>query len=639
MFDGIIRTLNDVRFIPSMCKNLISLGTLVEKGYKFSVDRNVLCVMAGDKVILRGRHRRNLYVLAGSTICGEAHVIASQEEMALLWHRRLGYMSKKGMEVLRKQDLLSGLKSSKLEFCEHCVFGKNKQSAFGVGIHHSTEVLEYAHSDVWGKSPVPSHSRKEYYISFINDYSRYMWVYFLHHKSEVFAIFVKWKAQVETQTGKKVRCLRSDNGGKYISSKFEMYCEQEGITHHLTMFYTPEQNGVVERLNRTLLEQTRSMLSHSGLPPEFWAEAANTATYLVNLSPCSAVQLKTPFELWHKQVPDYSRLRVFGCVAYAHTPRKNRTKLDPKAKKCYFLGYQQGVKGYRLWDPIDCKLIVNRDVSFNEARSLKEGEKAQAPDTDKGESHPSGVEGEIIHDINHDTPQGDLPTIVEDVFEPKEHIEEQEGVGRPVDRPPDDDQPESSMRRSAHVRGASQRYGVWFPSDQVDEHDNEDDVYVLITEEGEPSSFEEAHNSVEKAEWSAAMRKEMKSLSDNKTWELVEFPKGKQVIACRWVYKRKEGSGTGEKIFKARLVAKGFTQQKGVDYSEVFAPVAKYSTIRLLLSLVCMFGLVLDQMDVVIAFLYGLLDEEIFMRKPPGFARRGQESLVCRPLKSLSGLK
>ncbi|KAL2623656.1 hypothetical protein R1flu_003861 [Riccia fluitans] len=174
--------------------------------------------------------------------------------MAKLWHRRLGHMSEKGMEVLRKQNLLSGLKSSKLDFCEHCVFGKHKRSAFGIGIHRSTEVLEYAHSDVWGKSPIPSHSGKEYYISFIDDYLRYVWVYFLHHKSEVFATFVKWKAQVETQIGKKVRCLRSDNGREYISGEFEMYCEQDGITRHLTTFYTPEQNGVVERLNRTLLE-------------------------------------------------------------------------------------------------------------------------------------------------------------------------------------------------------------------------------------------------------------------------------------------------------------------------------------------------------------------------------------------------
>ncbi|KAL2608738.1 hypothetical protein R1flu_027311 [Riccia fluitans] len=334
-------------------------------------------------------------------------------------------------------------------------------------------------------------------VSFINDYSRYMWMYFLHHKSEVFATFVKWKAQVETQIGKKVL--------------------------------------------------------------------------------------------------DYSRLRVFSCVVYAHTPTENRTKLDPKVKKCYFLGYQQGVKGYRLWDPVDHKLFVNRDVSFNEARSLKEGEKAQAPDIDMGESHPSGIEGEIIHDIDHNAPQEDLPTIVEDVPEPKEHVEEQEGVGNPVD--------------------------------QVDENDNKGDVYALIMKEGEPSSFEAAQNLAEKAKWSATMRKEMISLNDNKTWELVELPKGKQVIACKWVYKRKEGSETGEKIFKARLVAKGFIQRKGVDYNEVFTLVAKYSTIQLLLSLVCMLGLFLDQMDVVIAFLYGVLDEEIFMRQPPGFARKGQESM------------
>ncbi|KAL2623060.1 hypothetical protein R1flu_003265 [Riccia fluitans] len=158
-------------------------------------------------------------------------------------------------------------------------------------------------------------------------------------------------------------------------------------------------------------------------------------------------------------------------------------------------------------------------------------------------------------------------------------------------------------------------------------------------EEGEPSSFEEAQNSDEKVEWTEEIRKEMKSFSDNKTWKLVELPKGKQVIACRYMYKRKEGSRAGEKIFKARLVAKGFTQWKGVDYDEVFAPIAKYSTTRLLLSLVCIFGLVLNQMDVVTTFLYMMLDEVIFMRQPPGFARKGHESLVCRLLKSLYGLK
>ena len=212
-----------------------------------------------------------------------------------------GHMSEKGLSILHKEDLLPGLRSSKLEFCEHCVFGKHKRSAFGVGVHSSKEVLEYIHSDVWGKSPTPSHSRKEYYVSFIDDYSRYVWIYFMHEKSEVFTIFKKWRAQVETQTSKKVRFLRTDNGGEYTSSEFKEYCEKEGITRHLTTVYTPEHNGVAERLNRTLLERSRSMLSQVGLPQTFWAEVVNTATYLVNLSPCSAINFKNPFGMWHRR--------------------------------------------------------------------------------------------------------------------------------------------------------------------------------------------------------------------------------------------------------------------------------------------------------------------------------------------------
>ncbi|KAL2622534.1 hypothetical protein R1flu_002739 [Riccia fluitans] len=349
-------------------------------------------------------------------------------------------MSEKGMEVLRKQNLLFALKSSKQEFCELCVFGKHKRSAFNVRIHRSIEILESTHNGVWSKSPIPSHSGKEFYVSFIDDYLRYVWVYYLQHKSEVFATFVKWRAK------------------------------------------------------------------------------------------------------W-------------------------RLKLERK------------------------------DVSFNETKSLKEVEKAQAPNIDKGESHPFGVEGEIIHDIDHDMPQGDISTIVEDVLESEEHVEEHEGVGRPMDRPRHDDHLESSMRRSSRVKSALERYGVWFLSDQVDEHDNEGDVYTLITEEGKTSSFEEAQNSVEKVEWTVAMWKEMKFLNDNKTWELVELPKGKQVIACRWVYKRKEGSGQVKRSSR------------------------------------------LDEMDVVTTFFYAVLDEVIFMRQPPSFARKGHESLVCKLLKSLYGLK
>ena len=165
----------------------------------------------------------------------------------------------------------------------------------------------------------------------------------------------------------------------------------------------------------------------------------------------------------------------------------------------------------------------------------------------------------------------------------------------------------------------------------------EDEGRALILEEGEPSSYHEACTSEQKHEWAAAMQQEMQSLSDNNTWELVKLPNTAQLVDNKWIFKVKDNGS--KKVYKARLVAKGFTQEKGVDYNEVFSPVAKYLTIRILLMLVVTFGLVLDQMDVVTAFLYGLLDEVIFMRQPMGFVKKGQENLVCKLLKALYGLK
>ena len=271
MFDGVARTLHNVRFIPRIRKNLISLGVLDSRGYQCVIGGGSIDVVTGKgQILIRAQKQsKNLYILQGNTIQGTALAISSQEEVTQLWHNRLGHMSEKGLKKLLQQNLLPGLKSSKLEFCEHCVYGKHKRSSFGVGKHNSKEILVYVHSDVWGKSPVPSHSGKEYYVSFVDDCTRYVWIYFMHLKSEVFSIFLKWKAQVESQTGKKVKCLRSDNGGEYVSKAMVAYFEKEGITHHFTTSYTPEQNGVAERLNRTLLERARSMLSYAGLSQTF----------------------------------------------------------------------------------------------------------------------------------------------------------------------------------------------------------------------------------------------------------------------------------------------------------------------------------------------------------------------------------
>ena len=197
----------------------------------------------------------------------------------------------------------------------------------------------------------------------------------------MFDRFLEWNALTEKSSGKKLKTLRTDNGGEYTSTKFTAYLKAEGVRHECTIPKTPEQNGVAERLNRTLVESSRSMLLDANLPHKFWAEAVSTAVYLRNRSPTKAVKEKTPYEAWHGEKPKVEKLRVFGCDAYSHIPKDERGKFDSKARKCILLGYGQETKGYRLFDTTRGKVIHSRDVRFNEK------EKSSKDDTSDDEDH------------------------------------------------------------------------------------------------------------------------------------------------------------------------------------------------------------------------------------------------------------
>ncbi|BBG97487.1 transposable element gene [Prunus dulcis] len=167
--------------------------------------------------------------------------------------------------------------------CEDCIFGKQKRVSFQTsGRTPKKERLELVHSDVWGPTTISSIGGKHYFVTFIDDHSRKVWVYFLKHKSEVFEAFKRWKAMVENETGLKIKRLRTDNGGEYEDTRFKKFCYEQGIRMERTVPGTPQHNGVAERMNRTLTERARSIRIQSGLPKQFWAEAVNTAAYLIN---------------------------------------------------------------------------------------------------------------------------------------------------------------------------------------------------------------------------------------------------------------------------------------------------------------------------------------------------------------------
>ena len=233
-------------------------------------------------------------------------------------------------------------------------------------IQISSYSLQLIHSDVVGSMQTESFGGHKYFVTFIDDLSRWCTVYFLKKKPEVFDKFREYEAIITNQCGQNIGTLCTDNGGEYLSRDFQAHLTSKGISHELTISHTPQQNGVAERMNRTL-QESASMLAHAGMPNGYWAEAIATAAYLRNRATTSVLQeSKTSNEMWCEKKPNISHLQVFGCVAYAYVPDCERQKLDKKARKLRFGGYCKTSKGYRLYDQDMQRIFKSRDVIFNE---------------------------------------------------------------------------------------------------------------------------------------------------------------------------------------------------------------------------------------------------------------------------------
>jgi Reverse transcriptase (RNA-dependent DNA polymerase) len=468
-----------------------------------------------------------------------------------------------------------------------------------------------------------THGGGKYFVTSIDDKSHYTDTHVMAHKGEVFEKFKIYEAKVTNHTGKNIKYLRSDNGTEYQSKEFKKFCQGKGIVQQFTTLYTPEQNRVSERMNRTIVERARYMLGEANMSLKYWGEAVMTATYLINRCPTSANEgTKTPFELWHGAKPNLGHIRTFGCTVYAHIPEEKRKKFDRKTIKCKLLGYQN--KEYRLVECGTYKVILSRDVVFDEALPIGAKSKVMGDEYTEGEEH-KGVPIKKDESQNIET-SSSAPT--DEVSSPD--------VGTPssADKMEDNKLGESSssltnegekapstLRRSAREKKPNLRYGV--------------DANMAIVE---PITLE-ALKTKEAVQWKAAADEEMNSLMENNTWDLQELPKGRKAIGNRWVFRVKHHADGSIERFKARLVAKGYSQKEGIDYDETFAPVAKFNSIRTILATAPHKDMDLQQMDVKTAFLNGDLNEVIYMNQPEGYEEPGQEHLVCKLKKGLYGLK
>ena len=362
-------TLFDVLYLKNLSFNLISVCKAVENNLSVVFDKNNAIICDFDKNILcTFIGKENLFHLSGCAMsaCESANTASISNE---LWHRRLGHINENYLKAMSRNELVKNFSyhlNEKLPVCDNCVLGKIHRDKFPKSHIRSIKLLEIVHSDICGPINSESLGGAKYFLTFTDEMSNYSWVYFLKRKDETFKYFLQFKTMVEKEFECSIKYLRSDNGGEYCSNEFSNYLLKVGIQRQLTVPKTPEQNGISERLNRTLMECCRTLLSESKLPYRFWAEAVACAVYVKNRRYSRSTN-KTPFEAVRGFKPTVDNLRVFGCKSFYHVPSDERVKLDPKGKVAIFVGYCTERKGYRLYDESKQKVVVSRDVIFDES--------------------------------------------------------------------------------------------------------------------------------------------------------------------------------------------------------------------------------------------------------------------------------
>jgi hypothetical protein len=355
----------------------------------------------------------------------------------LLWHRRLVHIGKDALERAIRGKLANGLlidSDAPLPLhCEPCIVGKHHHDAFPAkALHRATRLLERIHSNLH-EVPVPTASGYRYWITFIDNWLRYGWIWLLKKKSDAFEAFKAFKACVELQFGALIECLHDDKGGEYIGHLWDAFFAEHSIRRKHTVEGMLQQGGVAERCNRMLEEHVVAMLNGARLPTRFWGEALYTYGHLLNMTPLSAIPPDTtPYEMAHKRKPDYSTLHIFGCRAWAHVRRKKRRSLEPHAKPCVFLGVPDDFKGWKLWDPSAQGgrggVIILRDVIWNKEEFPGLSKDAHDPIP----AHFSCIDAQTPAAANPSTPASE---------ESADNSDEQEGdtLPLPVLVPLDDD--------------------------------------------------------------------------------------------------------------------------------------------------------------------------------------------------------
>ena len=533
--------MHDVLFVPNLKQNLFAVKVVAKKGIDFSITNNgKQCLFIRDKeIVATGSDIGNLYkinlrviIQRDCNLSNSASLKNNEDKLDTLqlWHERLCHQNYKHVKNFLK-NININFKDDNI-FCEGCAYGKQHRLSFHDNANRATRVREVIHADVCGPMEQESLGRKRYFVLFKDVFSRYRKIYFIREKTEVAEKLKLFCSEIENQFNENIKAIHSDNGGEFKNRHIEIFLNNKGIKHSLNVPYTPEQNGIAERENRTICEAARSMIySKPDLPLFLWAEAMNTAVNVLNRTGPTKQAGKTPYELWYGKVASIDDLKIFGTECFVHIPVEKRRKLDKKAVKGYLVGYIENCKGYRVYVPSLRDVILSRDVVFK-PEMLVPNEVSINVSKDNRKTNK-----ENLSFLNNDD-----ALEVEGFYEIAQNEKENES------------EPEEPLQSSDNQSGRElrDRYTI-----------KPTDFYgcpITYLAEVLPLTYNEAINSDNKKYWKEAMQDEIHFLHENKTWKLVDKPENEKVISSRWVYTKKLKPDNTER-YKARLVIKGYSQK------------------------------------------------------------------------------
>ncbi|KAJ9547140.1 hypothetical protein OSB04_019683 [Centaurea solstitialis] len=689
-------SIKKVLYVEGLSHNLFSASQFCD-GYNivlFSII-NCLIINSDGVEIFEGRRFYNLYVVDFPVIDSSKPVClftkATKGE-SWLWHRRFSHQNFSDITKLANGGLVKGL--PKLTFdrdslCPACQMGKMKRSSHKSKTESSCQSpLEMLHMDLCGPMRIQSISGKKYILVMVDEYSRYTWLEFLRMKSEAPELIIKFIKRIQVLLQLPVRKIRSDNGTEFKNATLDAYLTSVGISHNFSGAYTPQQNGVVERRNRTLVEAARTMLAYSGLPLTFWAEAVSTACFTQNRTIITKRFKKTPYHIINRRVPNVKFFHVFGCRCYILNNRDNLGKFDKKADEGYFLGYSLTSKTFRVYNKRTKMVMETVYVTFDETVSMTSEHSSSgleihsqaSPTTSDSITDPNSSELDLLFmdaflDIcadNEDLILSRNPRVdIHDVPEPSSVNDS--GPSENICSTSNSDQAISVPSVEQSELTPDDQSEIPAIIDENDSQNNLDDLAILPAQlkwtrahplynvigdvnDGvktrsasanyclyksflsriEPKNVSQA---LDDSDWLLAMQEELLQFKRNKVYRLVPRPQDKSIIKTKWIFRNKKDESGLIVRNKARLVAKGYSQQEGIDYDETFAPVARIEAIRIFLAYAAHKNIKVFQMDVKSAFLNGVLHEEVYIEQPEGFVDPDFPDHVCILDKALYGLK